>query len=59
MAPPVVPPTTKASKGKTTALPSMNYESVLLYDNDECGSEYDLIKDASEEAKATTSKMAP
>jgi hypothetical protein len=55
----VVPPTPKDLKGKaTTAVPTMDYGSALLFDNDKYGSDYDTIEDAAEEAKATTSKMA-
>jgi hypothetical protein len=56
--PPVVPPTPKDSKGKATALPTMDYGSTLLLDDDEYGLDYDPIEDAAEEANTTTSKMA-
>jgi hypothetical protein len=56
--PPVVPPTVKDTKGKATALPTMDYASALSFNDDEYGLDYDPIEDAAQEAKATCSKTA-
>jgi hypothetical protein len=54
--PPVIPPAVTASKGKASALPTMDYKVSLAYDNDEWGSDSDPTEDAADEAKAVNSK---
>jgi hypothetical protein len=54
--PPVIPPAVKASKGKAPALPTMDYDVLLAYDDDKWGSDSDPTKDGAEEAKAVNSK---
>jgi hypothetical protein len=54
--PPVIPPAVKASKGKAPALPTMDYDVSLAYDDDEWGSDSDPTEDAADEAKAVNSK---
>ncbi|KIM88695.1 hypothetical protein PILCRDRAFT_2889 [Piloderma croceum F 1598] len=55
VAPPVVSPTPKPSKGKAVALPTMDYEVSLAYDDDEYGSDFNPTENAAEEAKAVDS----
>ncbi|KIM72770.1 hypothetical protein PILCRDRAFT_15832 [Piloderma croceum F 1598] len=55
VAPPVVSPTPKPSKGKAVALPTMDYEVSLAYDDDKYGSDFDPTENAAEEAKAVDS----
>ncbi|KIM82403.1 hypothetical protein PILCRDRAFT_7804 [Piloderma croceum F 1598] len=55
VAPPVVSPTPKPSKGKAIALPTMDYEVLLAYDDNEYGSDFDPTENAAEEAKAVDS----
>jgi len=54
----VVPPTASSlstvAKGKATALPTMDYANVLLYDDNEYDTDYNLVK----EAKAMDSACA-
>ncbi|KIM75040.1 hypothetical protein PILCRDRAFT_13977 [Piloderma croceum F 1598] len=52
VAPPVVSPTPKPSKGKAVALPTMDYEVSLAYDDDKYGSDFYPTENAAEEAKA-------
>ncbi|KIM83094.1 hypothetical protein PILCRDRAFT_7508 [Piloderma croceum F 1598] len=55
VAPPMVSPTPKPLKGKAVALPTMDYEVSLAYDDDEYGSDFDPTENAAEEAKAIDS----
>jgi len=58
VAPPVAPSATAAAKGKATALPTMDYDNALSYDDDEYDTDYDPAEAEAAEAKAADSACA-